>query len=172
MSGLTRKERNEDTETKAYQFYGVVIPKGDDAPGHVVNLVHTHDTLVGFRRLLESLGSSDDPRYYLGVNPYGFPEHEGWPPLTGRLLEKCHIDHLADSLSDDSEHEYTARRITDMDADKLHRLLLVLSENISVEDTTPNDPYYIGLPADFAGKLDELGVAIDDFFVREEMHHK
>ena len=93
---------------------------------------------------------------------------DGWPPITGVMLEK-ELENIAVDYSDRDEVTYAAAPIEELDYRMVEVLLNMLAADVSIEDCEPNDWYYF--PTSAAGTtcwLEKHGIEVSDVFRRVE----
>ena len=93
---------------------------------------------------------------------------DGWPPITGAMLEK-ELGNIAGDYTEVDEVTYKAVPIGELDYETVDVLLGMLAEDVSVEDCEPDDWYYF--PTSAAGTtcwLEKHGIEVGDVFRRVE----
>ena len=153
------------TATYIFQLKGVypsaVAPEGCHAITEVVGLM----TVVDAARTAVVLGITDErlgryiaqpPRYLV----------DGWPLITGAMLEK-ELGNIAQDYTEVEDVAYEPVPVGELDYETVDVLLGMLAEDVSIEDCEPNDWYYF--PTSAAGTtcwLEKHGVEVGDVFRR------
>ena len=142
------------------EYPSAAAPEGCRATTEVAGWM----TALDAKRTAVALGIPDEnPGLYMARSPRYV---DGWPPITGVMLEK-ELGNIAQDYTEVDEVTYKPVPVGELDYETVDVLLGMLAEDVSIEDCEPNDWYYF--PTSAAGTtcwLEKHGVEVGDVFRR------